>query len=584
MANIDRILPVVGTAFNEKKIMAFNPDLTGPLVDIAYRCGIQGIFLERGHPLGYSLPYFTPSAFDSAFGWADKMDTHFEEEFRICDVFSHEDEVPVAVDLIVGGGSSRQVYRALSSAMFSGTPAIVGFLTAGHIVSFYYDGKDNERARKFIQVLKKTKSVRNYTKETLRTGELLDCMGWMMKTHFLKDEEELRNHWTWDRMINQKRSLVVRGHAHNPYEIFWNDVMYTGDLDTIPVFTTLDPELTSKHIMVIGCGTATLFLRDAVRFFKKLTLIDYKPFSEFNPVRQDVPERLVNKRVKSIELVEQLYRRIGGDWETLAERTDMLAIADENGRQFTGLVQQPSTEADMQRLLDEHNPDLVILSTGRTQDVNHALGKVLRQRSIPHIIPSALPGALYHKLVIVPAGAEKEVPCYSCFQGKGREDRRGPDLPTEARELYYGGTQPATMFETLPSARALLRTSIDLISRPAMRSKWFAGVLSRQELCHLHSNVVQRDPATDEPLYGLARTGKMMTYSVEEMAGHPACPVCGRLNGAEGFEEDLCVYCKQKPKMEGSMYCGKGHEMLALMEKKRREKELSVEGGQEGLF
>ena len=154
-------------------------------------------------------------------------------------------------------------------------------------------------------------------------------------------------------------------------------------------------------------------------------------------------------------------------------------------------------------------------------------------------------------------------------------DRVGPDLPREARELFYGGSQPATLFETYPSAHALLRVTIEILTTHHLRSPWFRELVNNEHTCLLWGNVVQTKDG--KPLYDIETLGELVAYSPAHMIGWPACDTCGRLNGAASAQP--CMHCGVAGRAKGSEFCSPGHATLyqVNMARAKKEREAAVQ-------
>src|SRR5262249_44803814 len=142
-----------------------------------------------------------------------------------------------------------------------------------------------------------------------------------------------------------------------------------------------------------------------------------------------------------------------------------------------------------------------------------------------------------HYKHIVVDGAEG--PCYDCLQGHLVIDGgAGPTLNDAERELYYGGTQPATLAETYPSARSLLRLCPGLAPPRPRRPAWFQGQLGRERTCFLGANRVEQlaGSSSESPawLYGTRDPFQMVTFGIADIVGSRAGEVCscGRVNAA----------------------------------------------------
>ena len=293
-----------------------------------------------------------------------------------------------------------------------------------------------------------------------------------------------------------------------------------------------------RTIVVIGTGTASLML-PFLRYTKAhVLLVDTGKFSEYNVVRQWCTVEDVGY-FKAPSLARRLLSKLS--------------------------VRASSTTSDLSdlALLKELLPCLykpiVVLSTGETTYINHKIAKVLWDMKIPFVVPSALPSCLYWKTIVVDRSLSEN--CYSCYQGEPASSP--PVMRTEAMEVYYGGTQPATVFETLPSACFLFYCVTQLLTPPEYQDAWFQETV-RMGRCFLGGNVAQKD-SSGKATYNLDYPGEVRTYAVEDLQNWPSCMVCGNLHGMPCHRDALCGYCNAKP-AESYGYCCRGHEMLAAKE------------------
>jgi hypothetical protein len=107
----------------------------------------------------------------------------------------------------------------------------------------------------------------------------------------------------------------------------------------------------------------------------------------------------------------------------------------------------------------------------------------------------------------------------------------GPSLSPDEQQMFYGGTQPATLAETLPSAHSLLRLARDLALPPAARPPYLQAQLAGERNCLVGANRAERDAAGGW-LYGVDRPFKMVSFGIADIVGSRAeqpCP-CGRVN------------------------------------------------------
>ncbi|PID38306.1 MAG: hypothetical protein CSA65_00780 [Proteobacteria bacterium] len=288
-----------------------------------------------------------------------------------------------------------------------------------------------------------------------------------------------------------------------------------------------------ETLLVLGLGTASLFCGEAPMLAKRLVLLDCKDVSPANPVRQLFPTQTIGAP-KGKALAELLARRIAPEarWERreLGAGLTALSAADREliyGELFLSRRERGSRER-FAAILDEVRPTLAVVAMGRSKDDNFLATAELRRRGIRHITPTAFPGVSHFKHIVTD-GAEG--PCYDCLQGHLAIDGGvGPTLSADERELFYGGTQPATLAETLPSAHSLLRLALDLALPSAARPPYLRAALADERSCFVGANRVERVEAGW--LYGVDRPFSMVTYGMQDLVGSRAserCP-CGRIN------------------------------------------------------
>jgi hypothetical protein len=166
---------------------------------------------------------------------------------------------------------------------------------------------------------------------------------------------------------------------------------------------------------------------------------------------------------------------------------------------------------------------------GRTHDDNFAATSALRRRGIRHITPSAFPGVTHYKHILTD-GAEG--PCYDCIQGHlpAVDSGAGPALSPAEREMFYGGSQPATLAETYPSAHSLLRLAVDLALPRGARPGYLLRELGAERPCFVGAN--RAEQSGDAWLYGVDRPFGMVTFGVADVARaeKPVRCACGRIN------------------------------------------------------
>ena len=296
-----------------------------------------------------------------------------------------------------------------------------------------------------------------------------------------------------------------------------------------------DPD---QRLMFLGCGTASLLAGEAVNYFEALHFVDCKPFSVYNPVRQLASTWDVGKGLKPFVIQDILAKRFPRNEKIIREESDLGTLLRIGRLKLFASVLQLS-EKDLsslekfERLLDWFNPTVVVVGIGRPQDDNYAATTILRERGIRHIVPGLFPLAIHFKHIVVDGSSG---PCYSCFQSRLPIDTEGAvELSEEQRQMFYGegsfeeGTQPATIFETLPSVHSALRLAIELSFPEADRSQWFTECLLAEQNCFVGANIsIVRDGSS---LYGVGYPGQVVVYSTKDLVGmseNEVCLDCGR--------------------------------------------------------
>jgi hypothetical protein len=322
-------------------------------------------------------------------------------------------------------------------------------------------------------------------------------------------------------ILEHGRALLLRGDPSWPWAVRFlaPSAEATAALARGPArFPTPLALLRSARVLVLGLGTGSLFCAEAPAFFPVLHGLDCKAVSAVNPVRQIYPTRLIGTP-KGEALGTLLARRVGPA-EAWSSRARAQGIQELHAGDLTvgwgelrlGSEDPPSLER-FRAILDVLAPTLVVVAMGRSRDDNFAAAEELRRRGIRHLTPTAFPGVTHYKHVLTD-GARG--PCYECLQGRLAVDGgAGPTLAEGEREMFYGGSQPATLAETYPSAHSLLRLAIDLALPPAARPPYLLRELAAERPCFVGSNRVERAGAGW--LYGCDRPFSMVTYGVEDV-------------------------------------------------------------------
>ena len=367
-----------------------------------------------------------------------------------------------------------------------------------------------------------------------RRADLLDVQGFGLAiAQALLLRGRAHAHADLDAHIDGGRTLLLRGDPVWPFAVrFVMPAQWAKSSALDPALPSMrvPASLTARaRVMILGCGTASLAAGMLAPHVGALLLADAKPFSPYNPVRQLAGVSAIG-RDKATALCEILARRLG---DPDARRLDGALFSQWQAGSKTLAAahlllkeHDAASIAKFRALLDAFAPDLVIVGMGRSRDDNFTACEILRARGIAHIVPTAFPGASHWKHIFDVASAG---PCYACLQAHLPVDRgAAPQLSEDARELYYGGTQPATMAETLPSAASLTRITLEMCRPKAARSPWFLRLCAEERTCLVGANRIE-----DPPLFGIPLPFQVVAFGARDvMVDQPGerC-TCGRILG-----------------------------------------------------
>jgi hypothetical protein len=269
------------------------------------------------------------------------------------------------------------------------------------------------------------------------------------------------------------------------------------------------------HVMVVGCGSLG---SEAVRLLQpqvaKWTLVDAGKVTVFNLNRQWFSSTDLGR-----SKVESLRAR-------LSVPVHACASALENA-------------ADMEALLDEQRPDVVLLATGTHHHA--ALAEVLWKRGIPHVAVCCYPQARFFEVVVV--DPSRGTPCFDCLRGhlfRGApapapmtDEVAGfvyssPDDATRAARFVDLVAEPATRMDTFRAANVAARavTALAAVETPL----WMARAVEEGTTCLLGCNT----PVTTEDggwAYGISQRGQVLRLGLPDLAGtteRETCGCCGR--------------------------------------------------------
>ena len=337
-------------------------------------------------------------------------------------------------------------------------------------------------------------------------------------------------------LMEQGRALVVRGRPEWP----WSTLFLRPEPEVIAQLgqrsrARYPPPLAllgQQRLLVIGLGTASLFCAEAGLLASHLCLLDGGEVSPFNPVRQVYGAGLVGQpKPGALSRILRGRYAPGASWDRTEDGPLTVwshgeASVSHADLRLSRLV--PGSTARFEQVLDTFQPTVAVVGMGRSKDDNFTATAALRRRGIRHITPTAFPAVTHFKHILTDG---EHGPCYDCIQGHLPLDAgAGPTLAPAEREIFYGGTQPATLAETLPSAHSLLRLSLDLALPQAARPPYLRRELAAERVCFVGANRAERqDPRW---LYGVDRPFAMVTYGVADLLGgeNGSRCACGRTN------------------------------------------------------
>lgn len=532
---LDRIKPLIGDSFN--RTFAFIGTNTVDVLRATLRCLPEKIFItstleeamnEELDMIGIQVPY---------------------------SVLEEGRQVPENC-LVIGAGSTQELFSTL--AVGHKREVLFGWQNPFHSMAAYY-GDIDARGELLDYVTKYTT-----TNNVFWQHDVTDLLLYLVKSVVFRHSKERRK-FTYARFIESGHNVLLRTGQGNPYAVWSTSLQHVMRSEDIQ--RQRPPAPKPYRVLLIGCGTGSLYA-DIVanKTSAHLAMVDCKPFSEFNLVRQRAHQDDVGGEVKSIALMK-MYRSEFPDGTSayISSPMDAPWPAYANGR-FSAHNLAIEHERDVRLLYAIEKPDVVVIAMGESHGVNHLAAKVAREMGIPHVIPTALPGASYIKVIVV---GKEGTPCYSCYQGPSQKKKGSPKLTTEARELFYGGTQPATMFETLPAAHLIHRVVEELMQPPVYGKSWVHKLLDAGKGCILLANETHDGPDGQEFLYCIDHIGGVATFGVRDLRDPAACIVCGRLNGDRFLR--ACSYCGKEEAVVGD-FCSRAHETLHTIAAKKREK------------
>jgi hypothetical protein len=540
-AYFDRVRPILGDAFLGKRILAFGVSAYPKALEALVRSGVFEVFVENEGPLSASLLRAWGASYEGMHAAEALLQTsrdhnHFEERFAIQEMPTQ----PPRADLLLAYAPHRAT-EILSLARSLATPAIVlsipSAAAAAQCVWVYDPSQDSPHADELAALLDTLPA--EDPRLLRRREDFLEGADLMLgfAKAILTRKTSYQRH-DLEALWSQHRSVVLRGSPHWPWQTDYLTPLGALQQLSQPVLrsdTQLPESIFHKQrVLVLGCGTSSLLVDELAREVGSLLLLDTKPFSIFNPIRQLCSTRDVNETPKPFVLQQILARRIApdADWQATQDG-DIHWLCGPRLRIGAAELKlseyEPESITRFERLLDTFSPTLSIVGMGRSRDDNFTACELLRARKLKHIVPTAFPAVTHFKHIVVDGAAG---PCYDCLQNQLPVDGgAGPRLDEEARSVYYGGTQPASLAETYPSAHSLYRLARALMLPNAARPAWWAPLRDEERCCLVGANRVEETAGSW--LYGCSLPGQMVAYGPEDvvLTRRGARCRCGRTLG-----------------------------------------------------
>lgn len=552
----DRVRPVVGDFLEKKGIAVYGASAFPKVAEALIRTGVLRAYIEDEGPIqggfwvralgAMALEKTAPQALDGF----SRAHNQFEDRFEIvaAPALSTVSSLKGKIDLLLAYAPKR-ASEVLRQARALQVPAVIFSVLeqsrAAQAVLVFDPAQDSEElealaARLEAQPAAQPGDFSRY-EDFLEAGDLvLSFAKALLVANTPRARKDLTKLWS------EKRVFVVRGSRSWPWEVrFLTAQQGSKALENLSSNVVPRPVLPSslfqrQRVMVLGCGTASLLLAELAYEVSTLILLDSKPFSIFNPIRQICSTRDVEGLEKPFALQKILQRRLAPDepWEETDEddlhwmRGAGLSIG---GAKLRLSEMNPDSVTLFETLCEKLQPTLCIVGMGRSRDDNFTACEILRRRGIRHIVPTAFPGVTHIKHIIVDG---QTGPCYDCLQNHLPVDGgAGPTLDEEARSVYYGGTQPATLAETYPSAHSLYRISRALMLPDAVRPEWWKPLREEERTSLVGAN--QTEENASGWLYGTSLPGQMVAYGptdvVHARTGERC--VCGRVVGKLGGKD-----------------------------------------------
>jgi hypothetical protein len=554
----DRVRPVIGDIFESKSFAAYRVSAYPKVVEALIRNGLLRAFIEDDAPitggfwpraLGVSCLGKKPVAALDHFSRAHNT---YEDRFELrpAPALSKLGALPTKPNVLIAyaPGCAAEV---IQQAKLLHIPAILFSVLEGSRASqlvWVFDpsqstDEDERFAEAFAQQAAATPGDFDRYEDFLEAGDLvLSMTKAVLLQGTTKERKDLKS------LFAEGRRVIIRGSRSWPWETKFvstaqaHKALASLSSGVVPRSVIPASLFYRQRVLVIGCGTASLALTELAFEVSELVLLDTKPFSLFNPIRQVCSTDDTEKLEKPFALQQIIKRWIdpAHDWEE--SREDGLQWLSGAGLSI-GAAKLKLTEMNpdsvtlFESILDAVKPTLCIVGMGRSRDDNFTACEILRRKNIKHIVPTAFPGVTHFKHIVVDEqqSGVSVGPCYDCLQNHLPVDGgAGPTLNEEARSVYYGGTQPATLAETYPSAHSLYRIARALMLPPAARPSWWAPLQAEERTSLVGANLTEQN--SSGWLYGTSLPGQMVAYGpadvVHARAGERC--VCGRVVGKVG--------------------------------------------------
>jgi hypothetical protein len=550
----NRVRPVVGEDLERKRIAVWDLGFGYLAAEALARTGLRRqVWLDGGAPGGAfsrSLGRQTEAddgrcaALLSRCRAHNHWETDWQIEHRPAEVEDLERALEGKPDLLLARGGGAETRSVAAAAADAGVPLVMTFVpresaTSVQVVWLPETGSDPGSVIEACTQLGALPQLdldqpANHTVGLEARSMALALARWILSRPG-DGREDL------ERAVAQEgRSLIVRGRPDWPWSVRF--LSPDGDLQELmaalsaggPRYSPPLALLRSQRLLVLGLGTASLFCAEACWSSPVMVLVDAKEVSVHNPVRQVYGTDQIG-RPKSEALASILSQRLDPYTEWTARQEGEVSWLTSANRALGAVklhltAADPDAEDRFAALLDQVRPTLVVVGMGRTRDDNFLATYELRRRGIRHITPSAFPGVTHFKHIVTDG---ESGPCYDCLQGHLAVDAGpGPSLTEAQRELFYGGTQPATLAETYPSAHSLLRLAQDLALPRGARPPYLLTEISAERPCFVGANRAERAP-DGSWLYGVDRPFAMVSFGVGDVArARPGerCS-CGRVLG-----------------------------------------------------